>query len=459
MRHTHVSAVALAAILSGSLVVPARASSKSHFEVASEVSQMVGDSQAQQLAGRHGLQMVDVMWEDTGRYLGSSVGPNISDVTIEVEAEGPGAGKRQFLMPVMRFPNFTDKTGDVDIDKFMVRIGNQRDDGELSTVSLRELLAHPNRYMSLPEKGRIKGGSLLAKRDAKVLTSAQATFLPIRKGGKTRFWPVIFNYQSYEKNPAVLTLLVTRQGTSMTIIDNTRDTVTGGGSWGQRLYFNAGGKRAPLIAEREKDVKDRGFTANGEAASSLGEDANLMMIIQVPLKVKAPSGGFGAGGMIGTFDEGFAGGAPMEEASAAPVPTRARPVDIDRAVIGHGPTEGPYTELDGLTIERDERFPVRVTVQFYQATSNGAIDRKNVDRLAKKIARVYKEADYVGSLVIPDGTWRPTMWTGVSRAPMGLTWAHFPGLVARWSQTGWQHSYERIERAYQQQPMLYKAQQ
>jgi len=419
---------------------------------------MVGDQQAQGLAGRHGLQMVNVMWEDTGRYLGSSVGPNISDVTIEVEAEGPGMGKQQFLMPVMRFPNFSDKTGDVDIDKFMLRVGNQRDGGQLSTVSLRELLAHPNRYMALPEKGRIKGGSLLAKRDAKVLTSAQATFLPIRKGGKTRFWPVIFNYQSYEKNPAVLTLLVTRQGTSMTIIDNTRDTVTGGGSWGQRLYFNAGGKRAPLIAEREKDVKERGFTANGEAASSLGEDANLMMIIQVPLKVKTLRAGWGEGGLGDDFGGGASAGLPMEE-SAAAAPTRSRGVDIDRAVIGHGPTEGPYTELDGLTIERDERFPVRVTVQFYQATSNGAIDRANVDRLAKKIARVYKEADYVGSLVIPDGTWRPTMWTGVSRAPMGLTWAHFPGLVARWSQTGWQHSYERMERAYQEQPTLYRAQQ
>ena len=38
-----------------------------------------------------GLQFVNVLWEDTGRYQGSSVGPNISDVTIEVV---DGAGPR-----------------------------------------------------------------------------------------------------------------------------------------------------------------------------------------------------------------------------------------------------------------------------------------------------------------------------------------------------------------------------
>src|SRR5262249_36870555 len=129
-----------------------------------------------------------------------------------------------------------------------------------------------------------KGSSLLAKRDTHVLVSAQHAFLPVPKQGQATFWPVIFNYQSTKKNPAVLTILVTRQGTSMTIIDNARDTVSG--SWGQRLYFNQAGKRAPLIAERLTDVKDKGTTANGESAQSLGADANVLMLIQVPLKYR-----------------------------------------------------------------------------------------------------------------------------------------------------------------------------
>ena len=39
---------------------------------------MVSDSRAQALAGRLGLNILNLTWEDTGRYKGSSVGPNIS---------------------------------------------------------------------------------------------------------------------------------------------------------------------------------------------------------------------------------------------------------------------------------------------------------------------------------------------------------------------------------------------
>jgi hypothetical protein len=394
---------------------------------------MVSDGKLQSQAQKKGLQLLNVLWEDTGRYLGSSVGPNISDVTIEVEfQDGQQQNKQTSLMPVLRFPNFTDKTGDIDIDKFLLRVGNQKQASQLAsksgqknkkmkTVSLRQLLANPTKFMSLPNKGTIKGGSLLAERDDKVLVSAQSTFLPIRKGGSTRFWPVIFNYQSSQKSPAVLTILVTRQGTSMTIIDNQRDVVSGG--WGQRLYFNAEGQRAPLTAERLKDVQNKGVTMNGEDAQSLGKDSNLLMLIQVPLKVKASGRGFLAG-----FE-----GAPMmavadDEAEESPDAES----DVDVAVLGHGPSMGPYTELDGLTIERDDRFPVRVTVQFYQATSNGVVSDKDLDRMAKQIDKVYKQADYVGSLVVPDdGEQRPTMWTGVTKQPPNLSWWDFAGLRER----------------------------
>ena len=107
--------------------------------------------------------------------------------------------------------------------------------------------------------------------------------------------------------------------------------------------------------------------------------------------------------------------------------------DIDTAVLGHGPTEGPYTELDGLTIQRDSRFPIRVTLQFYQATSNGVMSRDNVKAMATQIKKVYGKGDYVGSLVVPTGLdrTRPTNWTGTQTAPATITWDAFPGLVER----------------------------
>jgi hypothetical protein len=126
-----------------------------------------------------------------------------------------------------------------------------------------------------------------------------------------------------------------------------------------------------------------------------------------------------------------AGGAPMAKRA-----TRGGS-DMDVAVLGHGKAKGPYTELDGLTIERDPRFPIRATVQFYQATSNGIIDQNNVNALAAQINKVYEQADYVGSLVVPEGDQnRPTLWDDATAAPAGLTWWDFPGLVERFEKYG-----------------------
>jgi len=406
-RHPRFLCAALAAVTGVALVssagaddAPLLATPDASFgDMVRDVANMVSDEEVTRLAAAKGLGVLNVLWEDTGRWEGSSVGPNISDVTIEVEA-GPG---ERYLMPVIRHDNFTDKTADVRLDRIFIPVGNQRG-GKLKTVTLTEVLAHPGRYLSHADAGKIRGRSLLAKRDTHALVSAQHAFLPVPKHGTATFWPVIFNYQSYAKQPAVLTILVTRQGASMTIIDNDRDTVDGGASWGQRLFFNQDGQKAPLLAERLKDVQHKGTTRNGEAAASLGDDANLLMLIQVPLKQEQPA----RLAMPNAPMDEAAAGAPMPMAtlsggggSSGPGRSRDREADVDVAVLGHGETEGAYTELDGLTIERDPRFPVRVTVQFYQATANGVVGPADLDRMAAQIARVYDKGDYVGSLVVP----------------------------------------------------------
>jgi hypothetical protein len=218
----------------------------------------------------------------------------------------------------------------------------------------------------------------------------------------------------------------------MTIVDNVRDTV-GPGSWGQRLFFNKSGQRAPLTAERLSDVRSSGVTMNGEAADSLGADANLMMIIQVPLKYRAPV----ARAMLAAPAKVASGGGGPAAAPAPPPPSGGKHAaarsDVETAVLGHGPELGPYTELDGLTIERDPRFPVRVTVQFYQATSNGVLAAADIRNLRAQIKKVYAMADYVGSLVVPTAAdrQRPTNWDGVTTPPPGVTMQDFPGLMQR----------------------------
>ena len=429
-RRNRLLCAALAAVTSAAVIPTAGAddapliaatSDRGFAEVVADVANMVSDEHVTSLAAAKQLGVLNVLWEDTGRWEGSSVGPNISDVTIEVEAT---PGGQTYLMPVIRNDNFNDKTADVRMDRIFIPVGNHRG-GALKTITLTELLANPSRYLSHADAGKIRGRSLLAKRDSHVLVSAQHAFLPVPKDGSATFWPVIFNYQSYADNPAVLTILVTRQGASLTIVDNARDTVGGGASWGQRLYFNQDGQKAPLLAERLKDVQRKGTTRNGEAAASLGEDANLLMLIQVPLRVERPRR---------ELAMGSAAPAPMKSMAKSAAPMAEAADAMEQAVLGHGELEGPFTELAGLTIERDPRFPVRVTVQFYQATSSGRVTPAELDKLAALIDAVYTKGDFVGSLVVPErrDPPRPTAWSGAGHAPPWPGVCAFPGLAERY---------------------------
>jgi hypothetical protein len=425
--------LAAVALLSAGLARPAPAFTPPrpppYAEVVRSVASMVSDPEARRAAERHGLQILNLTWEDTGRWQGSSLGPNISDVTIEVRPGGTEAG-RPALMPVLRFPNFSDRTADVRMDRIFLRVGNEREGRAEEVVSLRDFLGEPARWLSRATAGRIRGGTLLAPRDSHALVSAQATFLPVPHDGQATFHPVIFNYQSYARNPAVLTILVTRQGTSLTVVDNARDTLGGRASWGQRLFFNAGGDRAPLTAERLSDVLENGTTANGESAASLGEDANLLLLIQVPLVQRERP-------RRSPASLGAAESKAEKSMALAPAPAGAA-ADMEVAVLGHGELEGPFTELDGLTVERDPRFPVRVTVQFYQAVSSARIGEREVGSLARLISRVYEKGDWVGSLVVPAPADRdrPTRWGGASRPPPAVSFWDFPGLVERWRRYG-----------------------
>jgi hypothetical protein len=125
-------------------------------------------------------------------------------------------------------------------------------------------------------------------------------------------------------------------------------------------------------------------------------------------------------------------------ASSAPAAkAERRAADVETAVLGHGELDGPFTELAGLMVERDPRFPVRVTVQFYQATATGRMGRPEIARLASLIDAVYSRGDFVGSLVVPapQDLARPTHWQPrppASFPPPRPASCEFPGLAERW---------------------------
>ena len=369
-----------------------------YAQVVTKTTEMVRDKRVQRLSQKHGLHVLDVTWEDTARYDNSVVGPNISDMTIQVQHMVRGKDEYELsCMPVIRFPNFSDLSGDISPDEFFLLVGNETG-RPLEKITLRELLGNLRGHLTDPNSWKGETTSLLAeRRDGNVLVSAQACFLPITHDGVAEFNPILFNYQSRAGDPAVLAILATREGTSTTIIDNQRDAFEAGRTWGQRLFFNQNGERASLTGQRKSDflVKTQGEKSQEPSSSAdraEREGLNMVLLIQVPLKQKEPmrfddADAFGAAGGMGILY------------SMAPDAS-----DVEEAVIGHGKVEGPFTEIDGLDIERDNQFPIRVTVQFYKATSNGIVSDQDVADIAEQINKVYEQADYVGSLVVrPSG--------------------------------------------------------
>jgi hypothetical protein len=350
------------------------------------------------------------------------VGPNITDLTLQVAYPMPGGGERTALLPVIRFPNFTDRTGDVPAHKFLVRMGNHRDPNRLATVPLTEVLRDLRSYASVP--GSLRGsGNLLAPRDTHFLVSAQAVFLPIPQRGKAEFNPVVYNYQSQPGAPAVLVLLVTRQGTSMTVVENRPEERSLQG-WGQELYYNSAGQRASYTAERKSDVKARieaqGGPKTDDDRSALARGADTLFLIQVPLRhpeyrrTPVVVGGPYPSGAAAASSPAPASMAKESEGQAYASEERS---DVEQAVLGHGRERGPYDEGRGLLVERDPRFPIRITVQFYKATSNGVVDEADLDAISRSLGSVYEHAEFVGSLVIPDGDpRRPTEWHRVPQS-------------------------------------------
>lgn len=381
---------------------------------------MTRDARTIGLVSKYGLNIMNITWEDTGRYKGSSVGPNISDMSIQVGLKNKEGKYDLTLMPVIRYDNFTDKTADVDPMQFTLLVGNEKG-ADLKRISLREFLEDPTKYLHNAKSWLNPKKSLLAERDTKVLVSAQASFLPVPKKSKAEFNPVLFNYQSVSGDPAVLAILVTRQGTSTTVIDNKRDSVDGRG-WGQRLFHNQNGQRASLTGQR---LSDFAKTKEGQKSDTIKDQAkldvkkssglNMVLLIQIPLKQKNPP----------KYEGGIGGCANcMYSMSDKSLSIPSSKSDVEAAVIGHGDFQGPYTEIDNLSIERDTKFPVRVTVQFYKATATGVASEQDIKQIKEEIDSIFEMGSAVGSLVVDGETGRPTEYEGIKVQPSDW-WTEF----------------------------------
>ncbi len=152
------------------------------------------------------------------------------------------------------------------------------------------------------------------------------------------------------------------------------------------------------------------------------------MIIQVPLKQtrafvneECDDFSYGGGGIAfpaSSMDQQLESAAPpsnLMKAMSLSAKREARnyndnnsQVNVEDAIVKLGDSEGKFEEVEGMTIERDTDYPIRVTLQFYKSTDSGAINEDVISVISKQFEVSRKNADYIGSLVITPDSQRPT---------------------------------------------------
>eukprot|EP00456_Euglypha_rotunda_P049272 TRINITY_DN3951_c0_g1_i5.p1 TRINITY_DN3951_c0_g1~~TRINITY_DN3951_c0_g1_i5.p1 ORF type:complete len:184 (+),score=31.10 TRINITY_DN3951_c0_g1_i5:162-713(+) len=95
--------------------------------------------------------------------------------------------------------------------------------------------------------------------------------------------------------------------------------------------------------------------------------------------------------------------------------------DCESAIVKVGEAEGKFDEVNGLAIERDRDYPIRVTLQFYKSTATGVIEDSDILTIYEQIMSASKKADYIGSLVVG----RTTRPTEPKKAYIPLWWDTF----------------------------------
>jgi hypothetical protein len=104
---------------------------------------------------------------------------------------------------------------------------------------------------------------------------------------------------------------------------------------------------------------------------------------------------------------------------AAALPARG----VEAGVVQEGSDVGPWTGIPaGAAWERDERFPIRATIQFYTVTDTLEVDEQVFREFAGKIRDVFSYGSHQGSLVTATSNrvTEPALHQAPSSAPEAL---------------------------------------
>lgn len=361
------------------------------YEKLSNLSSLYNNNE---LAKSYGLSIQKISWEDSARTTGSCWGPNISDMTLS--AIDPKT-RQSYQMNMIRKPNFADITCDLPIEHFNVTVGNEDPSKPITSIPLSEYIKNITDYNTFDGNKPV----LLDERDSTILCSAQCCLLPGDEK-ETEFDVNMYNYQN-----SVLVIISSSQGTSSHIL-----------SGKQALYFNKTGYKHSFLAKRLKiERKEKNIAIEGEMNED-EQDRNTIIIYQIPL-VGPPRPRKYRGGNIkynikNNYTDCAAFNYEMVESGKFQVlsdgcDTKDTTLGIDNAMLSvSNQTYGEFKPLTFGILQRDRRFPIRATYQFYKISDTNILNEEDISHISQKIDDIYKLAKTKGSLVLGDTSKRPT---------------------------------------------------
>lgn len=388
-------------------------------ELAQKISSMTNSQNLKSLLHSHGLDIKNVTWEDTARNKNSAWGPNISDMTLRAE---------QTNMPVIRRPNFADVTVDHSIGNFNVTVGNESGT-QLNRIKFTDYLEQIQTYTSNPNISK------LFESGEEVLCSTQVCLLPATNS-EVNFNVRLFNYQSSSTNPAVLVIVASNQGTSSMVLDSkTTD-----------ILFNSSGRAFDFVAERLREERKRLGKDLDTPMTGEEKERNVLFIYQIPLKQKeiykssniilqsydtdsfivnesygvAKSKGFKNSGTVNGdvkqsimnlgYGISFNGSNNLKSVLDDSTSTdneletsldnNTNKYGLDNAMLRVSDKDkGVFEGTKGLKLERDFRYPIRCTLQYYWITGSEEISQEQIGQIASQLETFYTNSSNKSSLV------------------------------------------------------------
>lgn len=338
---------------------------------------------AQSALSSHDLKAYHVSWDDSSRDKYSSVGRNITDLTLIAKYR-----TQEINMPMIRTDRFVDHTYDAKLASFNVYLP-----GPDRVMPLSDILSNPELLgISLDT------GSFLCAKDEQVCSvRAQACFLQkMDDMPSVEFVPELYNYQSNEDHPAVLVLVISSMGVSAYLPGKKT-----------RLFHNHNGQEAWLKATGLSHVRGTGQAVSANELTADEKRENRLLIVQIPLKVPRTERSYGV-------DYG-AGCAMMSCMASDTVPrsiNKSRSRGLDAAKVSEGSQTGKafgvLSPNKAKKLKRDESCPITITIQYYHLVNSTDLNPEEIAHVAQQLKEIQKISTAEGSNVVESTTNRPT---------------------------------------------------